>query len=268
MSIESSGSPGALGGHLPAPRGLDVPYTLTLHDLRHASRAHGSLLRRWLGGRIVSAGVRGARAVLTVSESVRAELIARFAIPPERVVVVPNAADHFEPLARRPAARAPIVHVGHVERRKNLELVVRALALDPTLPDFVAHGAPKLGEDERLSALARDLGVAARVHFRGAFEERELAALYAQAGAIVLPSRIEGFGIAALEAQRAHAPLAIARIPALVEVAGTETPSFAPDDAAACARALHAALTSDRAALEAARARAARFTWDRAAELW
>ncbi|MCC6407917.1 MAG: glycosyltransferase family 4 protein [Planctomycetes bacterium] len=270
-----NGAPFALvhTAHLPVPRGLEVPYTLTLHDLRNLEGAHTPLSRRLVAGKLVGAAVRGARTVLTVSESVRASLLERFRLAPERVAVVPNAADHFEPRPRATAAsehgaRAPIVHVGHVEPRKNLELVVRALALDPSLPDLVAHGAAKGGEDVRLRELARELGVAERVHFRGAFDERELAELYAQAGAIVLPSRLEGFGIAAIEAQRALAPLAIARIPALLEVAGDATPSFAPDDAAECARALRAALESDGATLAAARERAARFTWDRSAEAW
>lgn len=256
--------------HLPPPRGLALPYTLTLHDLRHAGAADVGLsfARRMIGERIVAAAVHGARRVFTVSESVRAELRARFELAPERVCVVPNAADHFTPLERAPQSAAPLVHVGHVEPRKNLELVLRALALDPRLPDFIAAGAAKRGEDRRLAELARDLGVAHRVRFTGAFDERELARLYATAGAIVLPSKLEGFGIPALEAQRAGAPLAIARIPALVEVAGADTPSFAPDDPAECAGALRAALESDATRLAAARARAERFTWDRAAELW
>ncbi|MCK6446631.1 MAG: glycosyltransferase [Planctomycetes bacterium] len=256
--------------HLPAPRGLSVPYTLTLHDLRHAGAGNVELsfARRMVGARIVARAVREARRVFTVSESVRTELCARFELGPERVCVVPNAADHFVPLAREARPGAPLVHVGHVEPRKNLELVLRALALDPRLPDFVAAGAPKRDEDRRLAELARELGVAHRVRFTGAFDERELARLYATAGAIVLPSKLEGFGIPALEAQRASAPLAIARIPALVEVAGTETPSFAPDDPADCAAALRAALACDPARLAAARTRAERFTWDHAAELW
>ncbi|MCE9596050.1 MAG: glycosyltransferase [Planctomycetes bacterium] len=254
--------------HLPAPRKLSVPYTLTLHDLRRLGDAHTPAVKRWLGARAVGAAARGARTVLTVGESVRVELLARFELEPARVVVVPNAADHFEPLARAEARDAPLVHIGHVEPRKNLEVVVRALALDPTLPRFVAHGAAKDGEDRRLLELARSLGVANRVTFAGAFDERELATLYATAGAIVLPSKLEGFGIAAIEAQRAFAPLAIARIAALVEVAGAETPSFAPDDAAECARALRAALNVERASLASARERVARFTWQRSAEIW
>jgi glycosyltransferase involved in cell wall biosynthesis len=204
--------------------------------------------------------------VITVSAAVRDEQLARFRLDPARVHVVPNAADHFTPLARAP--RSALVHVGHVEPRKNLELVVRALALDPELPPLELFGAAKNDEDRRLAQLARELGVAARVRFQGAFDDADLPRIYAGAACIVLPSRLEGFGISALEAQRAGAPLAIARIPALVEVAGAAVPSFAPDDPGECARALRAALATSAATLGQHADAAARFTWDRSAELW
>jgi hypothetical protein len=45
-------------------------------------------------------------------------------------------------------------------------------------------------------------------------------------------------------------------------------PSFAPDDASACARAIHAALSESREVLEGRAERAARFSWDRSAAAW
>ena len=158
-------------GHLPAPRGLRVPFTLTLHDLRHVEA--GS----FFGRRALADALRRARGVFTVSESVRSELVARFGADPERVSVVPNAGDHFEPLPRAAGADARLLCLGHLEPRKNQELVLRALALDPKLPGVDFAGAAKGSERERLEALARDLrpGVIAFVGkeaYRGAFRER------------------------------------------------------------------------------------------------
>ncbi len=253
--------------HLPAPRELSLPYSLTLHDLRNLEPS-ASFARRLASERVVRRAVRDAAVVITVSETVGAALVQRFDLDPARAFVVPNAADHFEPLARTTRDDAPLLHVGHVEPRKNLELVIRALALDPRLPRFVAVGAEKDREAERLRKLAAELGVGARVQFEGAFEERELASLYAGAACVVLPSRVEGFGIAALEAARARVPLAVARAGALVEVAGANTPNFAPDDPAECARAIRAALAISHDELERAAERAARFRWDDSAARW
>jgi len=206
--------------------------------------------------------------VIAVSASMRARIVARLGVPPERVHVVANAADHFTPLARQPAPDAPLLCLGHLEPRKNLALVLRALARDAQLPRLVLAGAAKGNHGAELAELARELGVAERVTFRGAFDETELAQLYATCAAVVLPSQLEGFGIVALEAQRARAPLAIARIDALVEVAGSNTPSFAPDDAVDCARAIRTALAQPASEIAEAHANSERWRWDDSARAW
>lgn len=253
--------------HLPLPPRLPLPYALLLHDLRALAGEMAPFSRRLMARAVIGRAVAGAALVITVSETVRRELLERFPLDPAAIAVVPNAADHLAPLPRRTEQGAPLVCVGHLEPRKNLELVLRALALDPGLPRLVLHGAAKTGEAERLARAARDLGVEGRVRFAGPFEETALAPILAGAACVVLPSRIEGFGIVALEAQRARAPLAVARAGALVEVAGDRTPSFEPDDPAGCAAAIREALGSDPARLEAAAERAARFSWEGSAAL-
>ena len=264
--------------HLPVPRGLPLPFTLTVHDLRSLTLEHTPFSRRLFGRHVIGSAVRRAQAVITVSETVRADLVQRFDLDAERVTVVPNAADHFTPLARRAAPNAadqgaPLVCIGHVERRKNLELVVRALARDPGLPDALFAGAHKGDERARLERLAGELGVAQRIRFHGPFDDAALPALLAEAACVVLPSRLEGFGIPALEAQRARVPLAVAaaRGSALVEVAGDSVPSFdpdGPDSTGACVRAIRRACASSDAELDAARRNADRYAWERSAEIW
>jgi alpha-1,3-rhamnosyl/mannosyltransferase len=241
-------------GHLPAPRGLAVPFTITLHDLRHVEAG------RFLARSVLADALRRARGVFTVSESVRAQLVERFGVEPDRVRVVPNAGDHFEPLPRAAGGDARLLCLGHLEPRKNQELLLRALALDPGLPGADFAGAAKGGERERLERVARELGLGERARFLGAFEERELPGLCARAAAAVFPSRIEGFGIGVLEAQRARCPLAVSRIAAHVEVAGAGVPSFAADDPRECAAAIRAALASP-----APVALNARYSWDSSA---
>lgn len=250
-------------GHLPAPRGLAVPYTLTLHDLRALSLEHTPFSRRFVAKSVIGAAVRGARAVVCVSTTV-AELV-RDVFRPRALCVIPNAGDHFVPLPRAPRGDAPLLAVGHLEPRKNLELLLRALALDPSLPTLELAGAAKEGEQQRLAGLAQELGVAARVRFLGPVPDEELPHLHARAAAVVIPSRLEGFGIGVLEAQLARVPLAIANVGALPEVAGADVPRFAPDDAAECVAALRSALSQPASRLAEHAARAARFSWDESA---
>jgi hypothetical protein len=58
------------------------------------------------------------------------------------------------------------------------------------------------------------------------------------------------------------------RVDALVEVAGSNTPSFAPDDAAECARAIRTSLANDAGELSEAHANAERWRWDDSARAW
>ena len=248
--------------HLPAPRHLELPYTITLHDLRSLDLPHTPFSRRLVARSVIGRALSGARGVFTVSEWMAERLRRGWPFVADRLTVLPNAADHFTPL---PASRerGALLHLGHIEPRKNLELVVRALALDSGLPDLVLAGGAQPEERERLARLARELGVARRVHFPGPFAEADLPRLLARCAAVVLPSRLEGCGIVALEAKRAGAPLAVSTAGALPETAGRNVPCFDPDDAEDCARALRSALVAGAPACPGPDA-----TWDGSAARW
>ena len=251
--------------HLPVPRALKTPYSVTIHDLRALELEHTPMSRRLIARKVIGNAVEAAAAVITVSEHVREQLLARFRLDPRKCHVVPNAADHFSPLPRALCDDAALLHIGHVERRKNLEVLLRALALDPSLPRLRLAGQSKQGEEQRLRDLACELGIAERVEFLGGFDDALLAELYADAACVVLPSHLEGFGIPVLEAQRARVPLAISRAGALAEIAGPLCPSFSPDDPADCARAIRAALAWSAKQLDAAALQSERYTWDESA---
>jgi glycosyltransferase involved in cell wall biosynthesis len=270
--------------HLPVPR-VDLPLSFLIHDLRDLHPGEGPWWRRQAAQRLLPQTFRRAARVLTVSRTVAAELEERYPEVAPKVRVVRHGADHLPVRDRHPGGlrgerldlraesgeagerdeRPPIVYIGHLERRKNLELLLQALAVDPGLPPLLLAGRAKDAEDLRLAALARSLGVAGRVRIEGPVDEKELPWLYASAGCLALPSRVEGFGIPALEAQRAGLPLAIARAGALPEVSAPGTPSFPVDDPLACADALRRALARPPGEVAAARLFAENFRWDQSA---
>ena len=252
--------------HIPVPRRLPLPFTLTLHDMRSFELAEAPKTARLVAKELHRSAVKRASLVVTVSETVAAALMKNFDISDDRIRIVPNAGDHFAVLPRRFDCDAPILHVGHLERRKNIELLIRAIALDAGLPPISLAGIPKDDEEERLRRLAEDLGVSKRVTFLGRFDESELPELYSRAACVAIPSKLEGFGIGVLEAQLAGVPLCISHADALNEVAGSHVPRFHPEDPAECARAIREALSLPTDQIELNRAQATRFSWDQSAE--
>lgn len=253
-------------GHMPAPRSLPVPHTHTIHDLRMLTGEHTPMSRRLVSRHVIGAAVNGATKLITVSELVKRELVAQFDAKEEQVCVVPNGCDHLPVLERENKEGGPLLSVGHLEPRKNVQLLIEALSLDEALGELVLVGAPKGSEQALLQALAKERGVSERVRFAGVVGDDELAELYAQCSACVFPSKLEGFGIGVAEAMRAGAPVAIARGTAMDEVAAGCCVEFDAEDPIDCVRAVHSAVTMEASALEAARERSRAFSWDQSAE--
>ena len=253
-------------GHMPAPRSLPVPHTHTIHDLRMLTGEHTPMSRRLISRHVIGAAVKGATKLITVSELVKRELVAQFDAKEEQVCVVPNGCDHLPVLERENKEGGPLLSVGHLEPRKNVQLLIEALSLDEALGELVLVGAPKGSEQALLEALAEKLGVRERVRFAGVLKDDELAELYAQCSACVFPSKLEGFGIGVAEAMRAGAPVAIAGGTAMNEVAAGCCVEFDAEDPIDCVRAVYSAISMETNALDAARERSRSFSWDESAK--
>lgn len=260
---------------------------LTVHDLipwilpeilPAASTAH-PMHARYL--RYAPAALRRAAAVIAVSESTRRDLLERFAVPPERVAVVPyGVAAQFRPL--EPAERAPVLaryglgdepyllFVGRIELRKNVGRVLEAFARlrRQGLPHrLVLVGSA--GRGEPVAAFyrrAEALGPA--VVMLDYVAHDDLPALYSGAAVFVWPSLYEGFGLPPLEALACGAPVVAADVAALPEVVGDAGLLVDPTSVEAIAAAVERLLSNAalRATLRArGLERARRFTWAAAA---
>jgi glycogen synthase len=86
-------------------------------------------------------------------------------------------------------------------------------------PLIIVGDGPDRGMMEQL---ARRLGIAHLIEFRGRVEGREKYQLMAGAHAVLMPSRYESFGMVAIESQAAGAPLIAFDVGPLREVVGGE----------------------------------------------
>lgn len=253
--------------HLPVVRPpAGVRLCWLIHDLRRADAHISGYFGAALGQRWIEQGLARAHHVLCVSRKVSLDLHHGWQVPKERLTVARHGGDHLEVLPRKAGADAPILFVGHLEPRKNLVLLLEALAIDADLPRLILAGRPKAGHRAQLERRARDLGVEGRVEFRDAPSDAQLAELLSIAGCLVLPSHLEGFGLPVIEAQRAGVPAAVARAGALAEVGGPLAASFDASDPQACVRALRVSLARPQGELDRAARRAQAFRWDLAAK--
>jgi glycosyltransferase involved in cell wall biosynthesis len=229
-----------------------VPVVVTIHDLIHLHRRNP--MQRLYARTMIGRAVRKAVRVLTVSESVAAELAS------SKVVVTPNGVDEI--FFRR--AESPPLHflfVGNDKPHKNVATLIDAFArvrreLDVRL---VLVGA----------AFERYRGIDG-VDVRGFVPIETLASLYRSAIALVMPSIEEGFGLPAAEAMASGAAVITSNAAALVEITGDAALHVDAHDAAALARAMLRVARDEelRASLAARGAERARsFTWKRCAML-
>ncbi len=126
----------------------------------------------------------------------------------------PEAVVPAEPLV--PPGHRMLVHISNFREVKRVRDVVRIFArvrraLPATL--LMVGDGPDRQDAE---AEARELGVAADVHFLGRLDA--VAPVLAAADLFVLPSQTESFGLAALEAMACGAPVLAARTGGLPEV--------------------------------------------------
>jgi glycosyltransferase involved in cell wall biosynthesis len=157
--------------------------------------------------------------------------------------------------------------VGHVTARKNLAVVVEALARTDSRRPLVIAGSPGDASAE-IEALARRLGVAERLRWAGFVTDDELNLLLHGARALLHPCPAEGFGFTPLEAMAAGTATVVADEGALPETVGDAAIRCAPGDPDAWAAAIDA--LDDAGVVDdlgqRGRQHVAQFEWDNVAD--
>jgi alpha-1,3-rhamnosyl/mannosyltransferase len=221
---------------------------VSIHDLQPIVRPHdmGRMKRAYLRRRLAPAARRSA-VVATLSDYVRGLVIERFAVDPDRVVVVPApvSTGRPAPLGQATGAGADIdgpffVYAAITHPHKNHLTLVRALArLSESRPEVSLVLTGGAGEREgRLREEIARLGVGDRVRRLGRIPRPDLDALLGRAVALTFPSRHEGYGLPVAEAMALGCPVIASDVTALPEVVGEAGILVDPDDPEAWAAAM------------------------------
>ena len=160
--------------------------------------------------------LKTARNVITSAKSIREEIEKRYA--DKRVKNIPNGVSE-EFFALDPEEKPFILSLGRIDiYMKGLDLLLEAFSRmrSPSVSLKIA-GAGKQGDVKRLTELIKGLHLENRVEYLGRVEEQEKLELLRTCLFLAMPSRFEGWGITAVEANAAGKAVLGTRISGLTE---------------------------------------------------
>ena len=195
--VHAHGGPGGvlLLRHLP------MPLVYTAHHTYRQAHRRGDVRRA--PAPLEARAYRGAAMVLPVSRSTADALLA-MGIPSSRIEVMPPGVDLPEVAAAKHES-ARVLFVGRLEAHKG---VLDAVAVMRSVLQAHPEGRGVIvGTGSLFPAVRRLVMGDARIELSGAVDAATLRDEYARAAVLIMPSRYEGLGLTALEAQAAGTPV-------------------------------------------------------------
>ncbi len=198
--------------------GFTIPLVATIHATE-AGRMHGihTDLQRYIHQMEWRLTYESWHVIVN-SRHMQSELQYHFALPENKIAVIPNGTDpehfqlnfdrqHLRNTLASPSERI-VLYVGRLVTEKGVQVL-----LDAAPKVLAAYGETKfliVGTGyymDQLKQQAHDLGIENRVNFLGYVSDFELRKLYNVADVVCIPSLYEPFGIVALEAMAAKVPV-------------------------------------------------------------
>lgn len=254
-----------------APLQAPCPVVVAIYDVSFFAHPEWfgwreGLRRRWITKR----AARSARAVVTISEFSRDEIVKYVGVPGDRLVIAPPGAPLPTKRANAAHRAETILYAGSLFTRRHVPEMIEAFARTASsVPGsrFVLVGDNRTSPTVDPMEIAARFGAADRVNWRAYVSDAELDALYQEAKAFLFLSDYEGFGMTPLEALAAGVPSVLLDTPISREIYG-EGAVRVPLDVTAISAALTQLLTDEprrAAVLAAGQSRLAAFSWARTA---
>jgi glycosyltransferase involved in cell wall biosynthesis len=266
--------------YLPLP--TDVPTVVTLHDLSvllHPEWHPAERVNRF--EKQFPLALAQARHFLTVSKSMRREVIRILGIPGPRVTSVYNGIRaNLHPLSKEETSRRLralglpsrfLLHVGAIEPRKNLLRLMQAYCSCPASfrdrwPLLLV--GPWGWNAEPVANYLQEIGQHRGIRHIGYVRDEDLPVLYNGARALLYPSFYEGFGLPPMEMLACGGAVIASTADALVETVGAQAHLIDPEDVVGWREAMVRVATDGDwwESLRAGATAVARpYTWDRCA---
>lgn len=177
--------------------------------------------------------------IIAISEQTKNDLIQFLGVSEESIEVIYQDCDPMFHQIVSPSLKAEIkerytlpdkyiLNVGTIEERKNLMLIVKALAEVADI-HLVVVGR-ETSYSQKVRQFIKENKLHERVHFLKNVSYLDLPAIYQQAVLFIYPSRFEGFGIPVVEALHSGVPVIAAKGSCLEEAGGPDSIYVDPDD--------------------------------------
>lgn len=221
---------------------------------------------------------------LTISDTVKQEMVKYLSLSPENITVTPLGVDDtFRPIPppllngalSKYALKSGsyILYIGTLEPRKNITNLLRAYALlsrrsREQYPLVLAGGMGWLMEG--LDTEIAKLGIQSTTIKTGYVPREDLPSLYSGAAVFVYPSLYEGFGLPPLEAMACGAPVITSNVSSLPEVVGEAGIQVPPEDVKRLSEEIESLLGDDQRRtflIQKGLERAKQFTWEKCAAM-
>ncbi len=224
---------------------------------------------------------RKAKAILTVSEYSKQDIVATYNVDPTKIHVAYNgASEKFKPITSETAqlirqkyakGHPYFIYVGALHKRKNIARMLEAFdrfkSENANNLQLVIVGE-RLFKSPDIDATFNKMKHQDAVIFTGRLEQGELTQVVAAAKAMVYVSYFEGFGIPVLEALQSGVPVLTANKTSLPEVGGEVAVYCDPFDVTSIQKGMEEVATKSFE-ISSLLAQASKFSWDKtAAKVW
>lgn len=233
--------------------------------------------------RVVPRSIKKANFIITVSESVKNELVKEFDIDPSNCLVTPIPPDEsfFQIASLESIDRVKkkynlnpkkkyLYFIGNLEPRKNLKTLIEAYKL---LPQEIKNDYSLIlagGKGWKTESTQKTLDDAIQqgndIKHIGFIDQEDSPVLFQGAALFIMPSLYEGFGMPILEAMASGTPVVASDIPVLREVGGTYAKYTAPTSAQSFKQAILESLSQPPQTRDELQKNVLRYSWGKNVE--
>jgi glycosyltransferase involved in cell wall biosynthesis len=277
LKIWRAGRPRVDVLHAPAtaaPWWQPVPTAVTIHDTIPWMPTNPPVLKGFYRDHLLPGAYRRARAIITISECSRRDIVSLWPHLEDKMHVVPPGVDErylgstmeaeSAVIGGRAVGGPYLLYFGGSDPRKRLDWALEVWrAVAATGVSLVVCGLEAALHDHVRRSIPPELSD--RLILAPFVPESEMPQLYMRAAAVLYPSLYEGFGLPAVEAQAVGTPVFFSDVGSLSELKGPAAHVVPVDDMRGWVTAVSAVVTArrdDPHPNDAARRWARQFSWD------